>query len=55
LARLVTFESIRSLSSEPGHTLLTRMPSRPTSSARLFANATTPRRVTPERARFGIG
>ena len=44
-----------SLSSEPGHTLFTRMPSRPTSSARLFMYATTPMRVTPESARFGIG
>ena len=34
LARAVTFESMRSLMMEPGHTLLTRMPSRPTSSAR---------------------
>jgi hypothetical protein len=31
------------------------MPSRPTSSARLLANATTPMRVAPESARLGMG
>src|SRR6266852_3953211 len=55
LARAVTFDSIRSLMIEPGHTLLTRMPSRPTSSARVLAKATTPRRVTPESTRLGMG
>src|SRR4029453_13648985 len=55
LARAVTFDSIRSVRMEPGHTLLTRMPSRPTSSARLFAKATTPMRVAPDSARLGIG
>src|SRR5262250_3923653 len=55
LARAVTLESMRSVRMEPGHTLFTRMPSRPTSSARLLAKATTPIRVAPESARFGIG
>src|SRR5215470_9648068 len=55
LARAVTLESMRSVRMEPGHTLFTRMPSRPTSSARLLAKATTPMRVAPERARLGMG
>ena len=55
LARDVTLESMRSVRIEPGHTLLMRIPSRPTSSARLLAHATTPMRVAPESARFGMG
>src|SRR6266478_5951361 len=55
LARAVTLDSMRSLMIEPGHTLLTRIPSRPTSSASVLANATTPMRVTSESTRLGMG